>query len=159
MPLAWLSPRSHLSMCAFASSSLRMLFQVFSGLTHLSSLHSAIASSVTAQSTVAPQCPHTSVPSHHLITALHFPSTYHSLKSFFFNLLFVSSLTSWNTGSMSTSPCLSCSYGARARQAARGSPQEVHGELMAKHKPRCHPPKKKAFSWGGEEADTVCDCN
>ena len=89
VPLAWLSPHSHLSMCAFASFSLRMLFQVFSGLTHLSSLHSAIASSVTAQSTVAPQCPHTSVPSHHLITAPHFPSTYHSLKSFFFLIYYL----------------------------------------------------------------------
>lgn len=108
-----------------------------------------------------PQWPHTSVPSHHLITALHFPSTYHSLKSsfLFFNFLFLFSLTSWNIGSMRTSPCLSCSYGARARQAARGSPQEVHSEQMAEHKPRCHPPKKKAFSWEGRGADTVCDYN
>ena len=44
---------------------------------------------------------------------------------------------------MSTSLCLSCSYSARAGQAARGSPQEIHSEQTAERKPRCHPPDKR----------------
>lgn len=51
-------PHPHPSVCAFATSSLSMLCQVFSGLALLSSLHSAVTSSVTAQSTVSPHlCP------------------------------------------------------------------------------------------------------